>query len=510
MATLKQPPVFDPDGGDTYQDWKSDVEVWKLFTKDEAKRIGPAVYLSLRGNAREAVRGIDTKELGADNGYDKIMEALDKVYLKDETTRAFCAIKSFIEYRRESGHGFSKFFVEFNNRHLELTKHKLKFDDGLMGYFLLTSANLSDDHERLVRATAKLEFDDIRDKLQKVFGEFDGDDEKQEGTGALPIKEECLYTRYGQRGRGNRHSGEFHDDVRRNRSSHTGEWQNDSRRNRDSHDDVRRNRGGRGRGSQHQGNRNPTGPNGNVMRCHECNSSQDFVDNCPHRRVEEANMTVHITLVAGSASEEQEVMLVETLARGILDSACTKTVAGKIWMDEFLSHLGAQERTMALNSKKSSSSLYRFGDGQETRSKHEITVPMKICGERIPITVDVVDNDIPLLISRPTMTQLGMVLDTANHTAIVDNKTVQLEFNRSGHYIIPVRNWTNDECKIVLHMEKLGTSTNAEKMNKAKKLHRQFAHASKERLIRLLKTGGCNDRDFIQAIEKCCDTCEFC
>ena len=108
------------------------------------------------------------------------------------------------------------------------------------------------------------------------------------------------------------------------------------------------------------------------------------------------------------------------------------------------------------------------------------------------------------------MTQLGMVLDTANHTAIVDNKTVQLEFNRSGHYIIPVSDWTNDECKIVLHMEKLGTSTNAEKMNKAKKLHRQFAHASKERLIRLLKTGGCNDRDFIQAIEKCCDTCEFC
>ena len=192
MATLKQPPVFDPDGGDSYQDWKSDVEVWKLFTKDEAKRIGPAVYLSLKGNAREAVRAIDTKVLGQDDGYDKIMEALDKVYLKDETTRAFCAIKNFIEYRRESGYGFAKFFVEFNNRHLELAKHKLKFEDGLMGYFLLTAANLSDDHERLVRATAKLDFEGVRDKLQKVFGEFDGNDETQEGSGALPIKEECL------------------------------------------------------------------------------------------------------------------------------------------------------------------------------------------------------------------------------------------------------------------------------------------------------------------------------
>ena len=508
MATLKQPPVFDPDGGDAYQDWKSDVEVWKLFTKDEDKRIGPAVYLSLKGNAREAVRGIDTKVLGTDTGYNTIMEALDKVYLKDETTRAFCAIKNFIEYRRESGHGFSKFFVEFNNKHLELTKHKLKFDNGLMGYFLLTAANLSDDHERLVRATAKLDFDDIRDKLQKVFGEFDGNDE---GAGALPVKEECLYTRYGQRGRGNRgsYSRESHDDSRRNRDSF-----DDVRRNRESHEDGRRNRGGRGRGRgrgvQHQGSRNPIGQDGNVMRCHECNSTQHFVENCPNRRVEEANMTVHITLIAGSASKEQEVMLVESLARGILDSACTKTVAGKTWMDEFVSQLGDQERKKALDSKKASSSLYRFGDGQETLSKHEITVPMSICGKNIPISVDIVEVEIPLLISRPTMTQLGMILDTANHTAIVEGKTVQLEFNRSGHYTIPVNEWTNEECKIVLHLEKLEASTKAEKMNKAKKLHRQFAHASKERLVRLMKTGGCNDKEFIKAIEKCCETCEFC
>ena len=511
MATLKQPPVFDPDGGDSYQDWKCDVEVWKLFTKDEAKRIGPAVYLSLKGNAREAVRGIDAKELGNDDGYNKVMEALDKVYLKDETTRAFCAIKNFIEYRRESGYGFAKFFVEFNNRHLELTKHKLKFDDGLMGYFLLTAANLSDDHERLVRATAKLDFEDVRDKLQKVFGEFDGNDEKQEGSGALPVKEECLYTRYGQRGRSNRgsYSGEFHDDSRSNRDSY-----DDGRRNRDSYDNSRRNRGGRGRGrgrgGQHQGNRNPIGQDGNIMRCHECNSTQHFVDNCPNRRVEEANMTVHITLIAGSASEEQEVMLVESLARGILDSACTKTVAGKTWMDEFLSQLDEKERKIALNSKKASSSLYRFGDGQETLSKHEITVPMRICGKKMTISVDIVEFEIPLLISRPTMTQLGMVLDTANHTAIVDGKTIQLEFNRSGHYTIPVNDWTNKECNVVLHLEKLAKSTSAEKMSKAKKLHRQFAHASKERLIRLMKTGGCNDKEFIKAIVKCCDTCEFC
>ena len=70
----------------------------RLFTKEEKKRQGPAVYLSLQGNAREAVRIIDPKVLYTDNGYEKVIEALDGIFLKDETTHAFCAIKNFVEF----------------------------------------------------------------------------------------------------------------------------------------------------------------------------------------------------------------------------------------------------------------------------------------------------------------------------------------------------------------------------------------------------------------------------
>ena len=128
MTTVKQPPIFDPDGGDAYQNWKDDVGVWRLYTKDEKKRQGASVYLSLKGNAREAARPI-AKQLGDDNGFELIIAELDKVYLKDETTRAFCAIKNFIEFRRESGQGFAKFYVEFNSRYLELGKYNLKLLD---------------------------------------------------------------------------------------------------------------------------------------------------------------------------------------------------------------------------------------------------------------------------------------------------------------------------------------------------------------------------------------------
>ena len=98
MVLLKQPPVFNPESGDSYTDWKADVEVWILFTKEEQKRQGSAVYLSLQGNSREAVRIIDPKDLAIDNGYETVIEALDGVFLKDETTCAFCAIKNFVEF----------------------------------------------------------------------------------------------------------------------------------------------------------------------------------------------------------------------------------------------------------------------------------------------------------------------------------------------------------------------------------------------------------------------------
>ena len=52
------------------------------------------------------------------------------------------------------------------------------------------------------------------------------------------------------------------------------------------------------------------------------------------------------------------------------------------------------------------------------------------------LQVDVVENDIPLLISRPTMTQLGMILDTANHMVTIEGKQFNLEFTELDHYTI--------------------------------------------------------------------------
>ena len=75
------------------------------------------MYLSLVGDSRESVRSLKVADLVKDDGLDVLLAELDNVYLKEETTRAFCAVKAFVEFRRETGMSFTKFLVEFSNRY---------------------------------------------------------------------------------------------------------------------------------------------------------------------------------------------------------------------------------------------------------------------------------------------------------------------------------------------------------------------------------------------------------
>ena len=162
------------------------------------------------------------------------------------------------------------------------------------------------------------------------------------------------------------------------------------------------------------------------------------------------------------------------------------------------------------NTRKESFTKFRFGDGNEIKSKHTLTLPLSIYGKRFDLPVEVVDNNIPLLLGRPSMTELRMILDTKNHCIDIDGRKFKVNISASVHYVIPVSEFVSKDTKIVLHMENLPDYSKQEKMKKAEKLHRQFAHASKEKLLKLLKDGGCKDKEFMKIVETCCETCSFC
>ena len=193
--SIKQPPVFDPEENDDYTSWKADVEIWQLYTNIAAEKQGPAVYLSLKGQARDAVRGLTAAEIGVAEGVKVITDKLNEVFESDVTTRSYCAFKDFVDYRRSSREKFSQFIVEFQKRYREIKKYKLELPEGVQAFFLLNAANLTPDMEKLARTTAELNYKDMKDKLMKIFGDLKGSGVDGSESAAPLVKEEALVNR---------------------------------------------------------------------------------------------------------------------------------------------------------------------------------------------------------------------------------------------------------------------------------------------------------------------------
>ena len=177
---------------------------------------------------------------------------------------------------------------------------------------------------------------------------------------------------------------------------------------------------------------NTIASDGSVMRCHNCESIKHFASACPHRKVEESNLTLHITLLTGETNSHQKEMVAETLGKGILDSACTKTVAGTSCLDQFFKCLDAKQQNLINKSEIKSSFLFRFGDGVESKSLKQVKILVLIGAQEFRLDVDV-DNDIPLLIRKPTMKKTGMKIDFLNHEVTTGNQRIKLKCNKSGH-----------------------------------------------------------------------------
>ena len=75
------------------------------------------MYLSLPGDVKDTIQVIDNTDI-INDALDTIIAELDKLYIKDETTQAFCAlIKEFVEYRQPNGTNLPKLLVNFNQKY---------------------------------------------------------------------------------------------------------------------------------------------------------------------------------------------------------------------------------------------------------------------------------------------------------------------------------------------------------------------------------------------------------
>ena len=99
MATRNTPPpVFSEDI--SWLDYKKELKIWQALTDLPAKKQGPSLYLSLTGRAREAALELDIGDISKDDGVEKILQRLDKLYLQDTNQSEYLAYQEFENFKR--------------------------------------------------------------------------------------------------------------------------------------------------------------------------------------------------------------------------------------------------------------------------------------------------------------------------------------------------------------------------------------------------------------------------
>ena len=66
LPAFKAPPIYKE--GNSYDEYKRDLDIWLLLKVSSAEEQGPLVYRTLTGKAKAACRSLTVAELGSANG----------------------------------------------------------------------------------------------------------------------------------------------------------------------------------------------------------------------------------------------------------------------------------------------------------------------------------------------------------------------------------------------------------------------------------------------------------
>ena len=169
-GTNETPPLLS--ASSNYNSWKKSGTIWSTFTSSPAAKQGAAVFLTLEGSARDAVLELSRDQISGDNGLPNVIKRLDELYLKDETLQKYEAFNAFDNYQRPSHTPIPEFLHEFNMISNKLQSYGTTLSDDLFAYKLLKAANLSQDHEKLAKATCELKYKSMKDQLCKIFADM--------------------------------------------------------------------------------------------------------------------------------------------------------------------------------------------------------------------------------------------------------------------------------------------------------------------------------------------------
>ena len=518
------PPAFTED---KYEEWSRRVSFWKALTTVPSNKQGLAIASSITGKALEAVLQLADDKINCADGYKNVMDKLDAVYKKNSLTQKIEDIESFENLRRDESSTVKEYIAKFEKCVTQLKTHKIEYPTDVQGYKLLKGSNIPPNEEKMIRASCtNIDYESVHGKLKAMYG-----DEKPSNS-SFNLKAEPTFVvnpDYEDEGTADEQDCDFDDDAEDVMYTSNRYKKSNSRRGSYSQANSQPRRqqvpsASNWRRSDNQDvrpkGRNPLSKNGIPTRCRNCQSINHWESKCPDKdkETEEAAFLINEVVLHANDDIVLKALLSETWSCAVLDCGATTTVCGTKWMDEFVSSLPDSQKERV--KMECSDKPFRFGDGVVFKSKNKATIPAFIGDKPVLIATEIVDADIPLLLSIKAMKAAKMNLDFDSDKLRVFGQKITLQTVPNGLYALPLTkskqlmtNFCKDEsqCPVVFKTSDV-SKTNAET---ALKLHRSFAHPSADRLLRMVNSAGdkwaSNDqlKNEIRKVTNECNVCKM-
>lgn len=404
----------------SYEDWKWQLGLWRKvcgYTKSDQ---GLILVLSLKGKAKDAVRNVDLDVLQDEGGVDEVIKRLDRVFMADKGVRKFAKFVEVQELVRSTETPMVDFILTFEKIYREFEQECGVQEDSLKAFSLLRSSNLTrKDIQDVLTVAEDVTYDIVRKVLKRRFclektEIVKGFTQKSTGgEGDIMVGASGIQT-----------PGIAADEYWGNQGYERGAkpkrfWRG-------------RGRGGVGRGRG---------------RCVVCGSTYHWARECPdsyaNKKEKESkvgdgqdkyDMALVENILNISLDEGVKNLVDEASGMALIDTGCSGTVCGERWLQEYLE--GKEDYLLG---EEETSAEYRFGGKAKIGAKRRVVIVGFIGGKRYGIRTDVVENEIPMVMSIKSLQKLGVNINCEEMKVLVKGVVVPTVRLSGGHLCFPLR-----------------------------------------------------------------------
>ncbi len=545
---------------ESYEDFKNNVKLWAGFTDYKKERLGSMLAYALPNKSNTFgdciqkdffnVHPVD-ELLNDPKGVDKVLAFLDTHIGKEARITELEAFEKIWSYRRTQEQSILEYLKEHERHYNKCRQLGITFTDTCSAFIVMLGARLNNTQAELVKGVIDLEKETgktytavkrkLKDMLSDSLGNIVNSDAQSPSAEAAFIAEN--QEAFANWQKGNSYKKNYTANYNNNRKSSSNSYSNGARsvpKNRDANP------------------MNPIDPlTGKPFKCKSCGCYRHFNRDCPYSKNNNNNSgggaykkRGKIFMIQTQDSDEEAALLAqfekaeagpedgkedseedkvekvlftsnkeelskftaESINCAALDSCCTSSVAGHKWMNIFLSSVPSELREYVKGPYKSKKT-FQFGNQGILPTLEAYTIPIVVAGKRHLIEVDVIESDIPLLMSKTHMKQLGITLNMVDDTASINGKLIRVDTTSAGHFILNL--FGDYERQDSLIMQEICAvnmlkETDEVQMQLLHKLHKQFGHRPKRVFVELIKSAEQWDPKFSKMIDQIIDGCEGC